>query len=342
MNCDVGSGNRDLCEKEHDPVSLTSHLDSKMSPIGQFLCTRFARTTTLTKGVNAALRTAPSIRPAAQPGEPYPYGNIGRAIDYRIRYSFRITPWTDLVAHDGARRIMLWADNPAYSRTLIEGFMARLEDAISAMRPTGRRLNMAEEALLGRYCFILGLFEETFRTGSIPESLYEPLCVLPSNEEAKRTNDRKRILPPPSEQERCHENLLALVQDAWAGDIAHMGSSFCERHLDLVSRPTNLNPTFLGSPDVGGADADLIVDGCLIDIKASVQPNIQPYWLRQLAGYVLLDYDDEHHIDSVGIYMARQGTLVTWPLDEFLANLIGDAEVSVSGLRNEFRTLCRS
>jgi hypothetical protein len=324
-------------------VSLTSHLDSKASPIGQFLCTRFARTTTLTKGANATLRTAPNIRPPAQPGEPYPYGNIGRAIDYRIRYSFRITPWTDLVAHQGARRIALWADNPAYSQALIEGFMTHLEDAISAMQPVGRRLTMAEEALLGRYCFILGLFEETFRTGSIPEPLYKPLCVQLGNGEMEhRPKGKKPVLPMASAQEQCHAELLALVQDDWAGDIAYMGGSFCERHLTLVSRPANLNPTFVGSPDVGGADADLIVDGCLIDIKASVQPNIQPYWLRQLAGYVLLDYADEHHIHSVGIYMARQGTLLTWPLDEFLAALTGDAHVSLSGLRGEFRALCRS
>jgi hypothetical protein len=82
------------------------------------------------------------------------------------------------------------------------------------------------------------------------------------------------------------------------------------------------------------------VDGCLLELKASIQPGIDPLWLRQLAGYVLLDYDDEHHIDSVGFYMVRQGALLHWPLDEFLRTLTGDLSISFADLRREFHALC--
>jgi hypothetical protein len=92
---------------------------------------------------------------------------------------------------------------------------------------------------------------------------------------------------------------------------------------------------------VGGADADLIVDGCLIDIKASVQPKINPEWLRQLAGYVLLDYTDEQRIHSVGIYMARQGVLLTWSLADFFSLLAEDETLSVEALCQEFRQICQ-
>jgi len=83
----------------------------------------------------------------------------------------------------------------------------------------------------------------------------------------------------------------------------------------------------------------LIVDSCLIEIKTSKLTKIDPDWLRQLAGYLLLDYNEEHHIQSLGIYMARQGLLFRWSVDEFLATLTGKSEVSLSQLRQEFRQL---
>lgn len=99
---------------------------------------------------------------------------------------------------------------------------------------------------------------------------------------------------------------------------------------------------FQGSKDVGNADADLIVDGCLIDIKASICPKIEAGYLRQLAGYLLLDYDDMLHINSVGIYMARQRLLLKWDVPEFIRQLTGEDEVMLSSLRQEFRAVCQS
>ena len=44
---------------------------------------------------------------------------------------------------------------------------------------------------------------------------------------------------------------------------------------------------------------------------------------RQLrrAGYALFDAEDAFGIDSVGLYLARQAQLVTWPLEEFMSML---------------------
>ena len=95
-----------------------------------------------------------------------------------------------------------------------------------------------------------------------------------------------------------------------------------------------------GSHDVGGADADLVVDSCLIDIKASVNPQIKAEYLYQLAGYLLLDYDDALHINSMAIYLARQGILFAWPVADFLQKLTGE-DVSLAKLRQEFQVLCQ-
>ena len=54
----------------------------------------------------------------------------------------------------------------------------------------------------------------------------------------------------------------------------------------------------------------------------------------QLACYALLDFPDEYHLDSAAFYMARQGRLVEWTLNEFFAALTGEP-VAVSVLRQE-------
>lgn len=334
-------------EKEKK-MSLTSHLGSATSLIGQFLRQRFASTTGLTKEANKLLRGFTTIRPAVPN---CPYGTLGMAIDYRIRYSFAITPSNQLVAWQGAPILAFkplesdedipvdWEDLPQgvgiptrldtsgvplgiaqgpYPWKLIASFFAGLDMVLADIQPVRRRLELEAEQLLARYCFVLGLLEEAFRS--------------------HRYMDGPLLVPTPK---RSTEELLAIAEDTWIADLCAMATLFYDRYSHLLSQPVVLNPTFTGSRDVGGADADLIVDGCLIDIKASVQPKIDPGWLRQLAGYALLDYTDERRIHSVGIYMARQGILLTWPLADFFYLLTGDETLSVEALRQEFRLLCQ-
>jgi len=52
---------------------------------------------------------------------------------------------------------------------------------------------------------------------------------------------------------------------------------------------------------------------------------------------VLLDYADEHRTDSIGMYLARHGVLLRWPLTA----LLGDrgAPGDLVALRDRFRVL---
>lgn len=85
-------------------------------------------------------------------------------------------------------------------------------------------------------------------------------------------------------------------------------------------------PAFAGSTDIGGADADFIVDGLLLDCKATTTPTrLGSTEIGQLAGYLLLDYDDQYRITQVGLYLSRQGTAIAWQVPEFL-RLIGTDE----------------
>lgn len=95
-------------------------------------------------------------------------------------------------------------------------------------------------------------------------------------------------------------------------------------------------PVFAGSGDIGGADADYILGGLLLDCKATKDPRrLGREEIYQLAGYLLLDYDDQFGIDQVGLYLSRQGGLITWDAAGFLRRL--GAAMSLAQLRERLR-----
>jgi hypothetical protein len=106
----------------------------------------------------------------------------------------------------------------------------------------------------------------------------------------------------------------------------------------LSQSPAVLNPTFAGSIELGGADADLILGNTLIDIKTTKKgkPNRPQYW--QIVGYALADYTNEYGIERVGFYYARYGALVTWTLDDLLHRLAAKP-VDIAHLRSDFKQL---
>ena len=99
-------------------------------------------------------------------------------------------------------------------------------------------------------------------------------------------------------------------------------------------------PTFDGSAFVDGADADLIVNRCLYDVKTTVNPHDRlPANIRQLIGYALLDWHDRYELERIGFYFARQGRWMDWPLERLVKETTGDRHATLSGLRDEFRLL---
>lgn len=70
-----------------------------------------------------------------------------------------------------------------------------------------------------------------------------------------------------------------------------------------------LNPRFgLASVLVGGADADILIDNTLIDIKTTNNPKFSFLYFRQLMGYVILQQlgllylNNIHRVDALGLY----------------------------------------
>lgn len=195
---------------------------------------------------------------------------------------------------------------------LIADFFHALDDAVKRIHPINRQLAPADEDLLNRYCVVLALFETLYR-------------------------DRRRESFILASGAASVADLLAIAQDAWIDDLGQLSRGFSAQAHGLLNKEAILNPTFDGSRDVGGADADLIVDGCLIDIKTPINPRIEGRWLHQLLGYTLLDYSDRYHICEVAIYMARQCLMIRWPLDSLVDVLWKGNAPSLDRLRGDFR-----
>jgi hypothetical protein len=87
-----------------------------------------------------------------------------------------------------------------------------------------------------------------------------------------------------------------------------------------------LNPTFGEASDlVGGADADLVLDDLLVDIKCSKDRNFFGGVFHQLLGYYILSRiggigkpPRPHVIKQIGVYYARHGELLTFPVQSFV------------------------
>ncbi|MDE0698390.1 MAG: hypothetical protein OXH76_21435 [Boseongicola sp.] len=198
-------------------------------------------------------------------------------------------------------------------------FFDLLDETVTALGAHARPLSPSEERRLARCCLILAVFESIRRSGR---------AQLPEFLEVNVPGDA--------------EGLLGAVPQPWADDVAELAISFRHRHADWHGTEAVLNPEFEGSRDVGGADGDLVVNGCLWDLKTTLKKRAEGTWLYQLLGYVLLDYEDRHAIDHVGLQFPRQAASVHWPLQELADELSGTPDVSIAAMRQEIRDLLRN
>ena len=277
-------------------MSLTSFLKDNRSPISKFFKTYCPNTKRLLSDARRQIRKSDIILP----NEDVQWSTIGTAIDYRIRYYFGVTPNHELVAHRGAQLLSRDEDGKFDFSLRPEhvAFFCSLDDFLTANSPAGTKLSEPVEDELNRYCVVLALMEVIFRAGPMRDTT--------------RWDDYPDA-----------ESLLSIPPPHWIDDMRELSWKFYDDHSSLFSLPCILNPNFDGSHDVGGADADLLVDGTLIDVKTTKQNAIDPKWIWQLLGYVLLDYSERHQIRSIGLYMARHGILFKWDIEDAIEMLCG-------------------
>lgn len=147
-----------------------------------------------------------------------------------------------------------------------------------------------------RIACLVGLADRSLRTGLAEEPWYEPLLGARTVEEA-----------------------LAAVDPAWVDDVISTTTAALSALTPLAANtPVVRAPTFAGSRAVRGADADLILDTTLLEVKAVRSASLAKRDLQQVVTYSLLDWDDQYELTEVAMLSARHGQLIRWPLNDLM------------------------
>lgn len=303
-------------------MSLTSMIDDKNSPLRRFLTGQLPDAAAVRAAYRATHRSsAPALLPVAGDAVRPAWHTLGAAIDHRLRLALRATVARDRSNGQGIRIA------GAYAPVLHHVGSALLDDleklAVThglddRSRPVSR--SSAVEDRLARLCYAAAWFEEVFRTGRV-----WPTTPLGGAHPAFTLDELLDAVPA-----YAAADITAVTGRAEAG-LAGIRETTTPHDVTLA-------PTFAGSRDVGGADADWIAGRLLVDVKATKDPGKLPAQdVYQLAGYALLDYPDTHRLDRVGWYHARTGSLSTWGIGDFFA-LLGARE-PLQSLRNRTAAL---
>jgi hypothetical protein len=310
-------------------MSLTSGLNSPRTPLRRFLDRELsAGPKPLRENFRAQHRPERVLAPP--PGVGTEAGTVGTAIDQRLRLAFTAAAPVDEASMDGIDVAAMMGGRQAGERMGTVG--AELVELLDAMvgglalddRDQDLERAQDEEEQLARMLLAAAWYAVAFRNpyGFTYTPLYNAAVEAP--------------------EAFTLQGLLALPDQDLVDDLVdqlHHAARGPLEFLRQASAPGDCRggPTF---PGVGiSADADLLVDGLLLDFKSTKRPHELPKktcW--QLLGYLLLDTNDRYRIDTVGLYLTRSVSLVTWPVDDYLA-LLGTRRRQLLELRRAFADL---
>jgi hypothetical protein len=235
---------------------------------------------------------------------------IGTAIDYRIRFYF--SPESALTCAVARGRWWLESERVDLSKLYEE-----LSRFLDEMPPVRNELADADEERLCRFCWLLGLTDGVGREQDKDSDEFASLWSL------------RRYGP---------KRMLDSVEQRVANDLMSMSRLFYGSNRDLIEgfRRADVGGTLAGSSDVEGADFDFALDGCLFDVKTHkvIRRDRVLEALRQLVGYVLLDYNDRYKVRSIGLCFTRHGITRRFNLSEEL-NCMDD---HLAKLRDDFQS----
>jgi len=232
-----------------------------------------------------------------------------------------MTPISDTVAWLGADRleaaILEFRESPL--REMVHDFLRELERDILSRKPVGVRLAAADERQLARDCVVLSYFDQFYRSVAAVIAFGARNVIFDG---------------AMSGSLRSSSEILQLPKIEVIEDVAAMSAAFFESQFPLLAaRNFVLNPSFDGSSDVGGADADIILGKTLIDFKSTAQTS--PFLgddLYQLLSYPCLDYSDQYHIRRVGFSVLRRNALREWDIED-LVGALSDGQTEYRVLR---------
>ena len=151
------------------------------------------------------------------------------------------------------------------------------------------------------------LYTRFVRTGSLPDDLVKSTLVLAKLDAIFRSG-RLFNTDFNAEYEGVEDDV---------SDLKNLLAVAIDSGLFSPDYAAFLNPTFeRGSALVGGADADMILDGMLIDVKTTKHMAFTQDMYNQILGYYALStFVKMLNVDMVGIYFSRHGVLHTVPVN---------------------------
>ena len=303
-------------------LPLTGQLRFPESPVSRFLTEHLPGIGRVVRDYQQRIGDLP--RPV-QPSEVrYPaWSALGHAIDFRLRLSLGCPLGNSVtagIAAIGAGWPLRGAPPPAAREALQACGAALVAQVHSYLAAPGS----VPDEYLARLCFVAAFYEDVYRTGEVRR--YSMLASATAD-----TTLRALVTAVPGYVPEDIGQQMELSDGPFA------------RFRALPPTAVTCGPEFAGSRDIGGADADFILGGLLLDCKATTMPRkLGADEISQLAGYLLLDYPNQHAIRDVGLYLSRQGAIISWKVPTFL-ELLG-ATASLPTLRRKlhwFLTSCR-
>jgi len=300
-------------------VSLTSLLRAGRGPVWDWFETNLPETRRVCTNANRELRGGGAKDPCAVPPVPgADRGLVGTSVGYLLSAHLRPDALDHTVATDAARLL----DGPLRGATIAPSAIERRVVArIRELQPSHATLDSERWSELCRLVAILARFEQYFRAGPV----VLPYLAAPIS---KHGDDLDEI---------AH----ALIDEPTRRDLDTLGHATVEDHVSLRdARDLYIGPSFAQSLALGGADADLVYDGTLLDLKSRSQARIagrDEIW--QLMGYLLADTDDALAITRLGFAALRRRRSVFWLAEDLIRELAGGQTRPVSDLREEFAAL---
>ncbi|GAA1150284.1 hypothetical protein [Streptomyces javensis] len=309
-------------------MSLTSGIHCPRTPLRRFLDRELsAGARPLRKSFRARDQSDQILLPG--PGVGTEAGNVGTAIDYRLRLAFTAAEPVDHVARAGILLTGTRGSHPSQRmRAVGEELAARLEETVLGLQLDNRELPMDraqdEEEDLARMLIAAAWYQVNYRT-SIGFA-FTPLAGAAWEDPSAFTLERLLQLP--------HRDMVADV----VAQLYKAATGPLEA-LRARTRPEDCTPGPTFPTDRITADADLAVDGILLDFKSTRHTRtLRQAEAWQLIGYLLLDAEDQYRIDTVGLYLSRSGTLASWPVEEYL-ELLGACRRDIGVFRAAFAEL---
>lgn len=284
-------------------MTLSRYFTDSRTLVGNYLWQRTQPATPLLRAANRALAETLTLRPAGDAH--YPWGGVAYAVPHILRACFPEYAPNRTAAYRGALALTQMADTP-YSAAFMANFFAYAAEVL-------RDATKSPE-IRARLTYALGLLEEAWRS---PHFLLGPLF----------TPDPKRSVA----------ELLAIPDDTIVADLVAIHDRFLTVMGEKLALPHALYPSFGRARD-NGSDPLVLGDELLL-IKTTTQPKLDATWLREALGWLLLDMQDQARIGHIGFYCARQGTHISWPVAQFVAEVVAKPRATLPALRQEFAAL---